>query len=85
MGYRSVKPSDDHKALMLDLRAALGKHTHLSGLEMLACVSQLVGNLVAFQDQRALTPEQAMEIVSRNIQEGNEVAIANLSNVGGHA
>lgn len=68
-------PSAAHQEFMADIKAAMAKHPDLSAMEMLALASQLVGNLVALQDQRAMTPAQAMEVVAQNIEEGNKVAI----------
>lgn len=70
------EPEPRHVALMDDLKAALSKHQHLTGQEMLAVVSQLVGNLVAYQDSTRFTADQAMAMVSANIQIGNETALA---------
>lgn len=50
----------------------------LSGMEMLAVASHLVGVLIAVQDQRAVTREMALELVSQNIEAGNAEAINGL-------
>lgn len=39
--------------------------------EMLAIASNIVGKLVALQDQRYMTPAMAMEIVALNVENGN--------------
>jgi phage gp37-like protein len=68
-------PTPAHTAFRNDTVALLKKHEHLSAVEMLAVTSILVGQLIALQDQRTMTPAQAMEIVSRNIEIGNMGAI----------
>lgn len=71
-----MKPNATHQACMADFKAVLGKYENmLSPMEMLALAAQLVGNLIALQDQRAITPGLALEVVERNIEEGNQVAI----------
>lgn len=77
MSLKSAKP--EHEAFYQDLAALLKKHAgHLSALEMLAVASNAVGKIVAMQDQRKTTPEQAMEVVARNIEHGNQQTIAEL-------
>ena len=73
-----MKATEAHVAFMGDLKAALAKHTNLSGMEMLAVASQFVGNLTALQDQAQWTPEQVMGVVARNIEIGNATAIEGL-------
>lgn len=73
-----LRPTNEtHEAAYQDMIAALAKHG-LSGMEMLAVASNLVGKLVAMQDQRKITPAQALEIVAKNVEEGNKRAIAGL-------
>ena len=43
----------------------------ISKPEALALFAQVTGMLIAMQDQRTMTPDDAMTLVSRNIQEGN--------------
>ena len=42
--------------------------------EMLAIVSQMVGQLIAVQDPDVITPEIAMDLILHNITIGNEAA-----------
>lgn len=46
--------------------------------ELLCLMAHVTGTLIAMQDQRTMTPEQAMELVSINIQQGNLSAIEQL-------
>lgn len=70
-----ILPNDDHQALMADLKSALAKHPELTSVEYLALAAQLVGNLLAFQDQTAGDNSFYIGIVQRNIQIGNDTAI----------
>jgi len=68
-----------HEVAYQDLATLLRKHaTDLSAIEMLAVAANMLGKLVAMQDQRTTTPEQAMEIVARNMALGNTQAVAEL-------
>jgi hypothetical protein len=46
---------------------------------ILAIVSQFVGQLIALQDQRKITPEMAMQIVGENIEIGNRAMMLTLN------
>ena len=81
----TVQPTSEHVAFMDDLKAALGRHTSLTGMEMLAIASQFVGNLIALQDQRAVTADTVMDMVAKNIEIGNHAVIANLDQPEGRA
>lgn len=72
---KHAKPSKAHTAFRDDMVAALRKHQHLPPDEMLAVASYFLGQLIALQDQRKLTPVMAMQIVSSNIEAGNAHAI----------
>lgn len=52
---------------------------------ILAIVSQFVGQLIALQDQRRITPDMAMQIVSENIEIGNQAALLTLNDPQGSA
>lgn len=68
-----------HLAFKADVDALLRKHgASCSALELLALCSQIVGMLVAFQDQRTCTPEAVMRLVNGNIGIGNQIAIDGL-------
>lgn len=75
----------EHEEAMADLRAILKKFEHLGPLDLLALASQMVGQLVAFQDQLVITPEMAMEVVGANIQAGNQAALETIINTQGEA
>jgi hypothetical protein len=68
---RIAKP--EHEVLYQELIALVNKHAgKLDALEMLAIASNMLGKLVALQDQRTVTPAMAMEVVAKNIEFGNE-------------
>lgn len=73
---KSVKPSARHLKIRDELIASMRKHMgDMPAEEILAIVSYTVGQLLAFQDQRKITPDMAMQIVSSNIEAGNRDAI----------
>ena len=75
-----------HEDFYQDLIALLKKHTEgMSPLEMLAVASNMVGKLVALQDQRAITPKHAMELVAKNIEEGNQQTLEKMTEPAGRA
>lgn len=51
---------------------------------ILAITCQFVGQLIALQDQRKITPDMAMQIVQENIEVGNHAALLALAEVEGH-
>lgn len=74
---RIAKP--EHKVLYADLNALVGKHAaKIDAVEILAIAANMVGKLIALQDQRTMTKERAFEIVGRNIEVGNAEAIESL-------
>ncbi|MET1413540.1 hypothetical protein ABVF61_14800 [Roseibium sp. HPY-6] len=76
---RYTAPSNTHFTLRQELVGVLGRYQDtLCPAELLAVSSQLVGNLIALQDETRMSPETAMEIVLQNIEEGNRAAIADL-------
>lgn len=75
-----------HEAFYQDLAELLRKHTaDLPAIEMLAVAANMVGKLVALQDQRTITPEIAMKTVAENIQAGNRQVLDQMSKPGRRA
>ena len=75
MAY-SIEPDASHEAFLAELKATLGN----SGKDMpadilLAIASQFIGQLIAMQDQRRFSTGAIMEMVARNIEIGNAMAI----------
>lgn len=82
MNYHPAKP--EHEVAYQDLCGLLARHKDkLTALEMLAIAANLVGKLVAMQDQTAVSTEIAMQVVSKNIEHGNQQAIAAFSSTAG--
>jgi len=84
MSLHQAKP--EHEVAYQDLCALVNKHADkLSALELLAIAANMVGKLVAMQDQRKLTPSAAMEIVAKNIEYGNQQVMDQLCQSRGRA
>ena len=84
MSIKLAKP--EHEVAYQDLCALLGKHAaKLSSLEMLAVASNMLGKLLAMQDQRTVSISLAKEIMVRNIEHGNRQAVDELMASKGNA
>lgn len=83
---RLENPSSAQIAFREEVLALLKKHAgHLPAHEMLAVSAHIVGQIIAFQDQITMSPAMAMDLVSRNIEQGNAEAIAGLQKTRGSA
>lgn len=76
---RVIQPLGIHQALFADFTEILHKYEHLPKPEILAIASQIVGMLIALQDQRTMTGEKAMAIVTENLRVGNERVLEELT------
>ncbi len=86
MKTRLHTASPEHEIAYQDLVALVRKHAgHLTSIEMLAIASNMLGKLVAMQDQRTITPAMCMEIVAQNVEEGNRQAVAEIQQSRGSA
>ena len=73
-----------HEVAYQDVIALVRKHAdQMTLLELLAVAANMLGKLVALQDQRTTTPAMAMQIVDLNIQQGNKQAMAQGAEAGG--
>ena len=82
MGVLNPKP--EHEVLYQELTALLRRHgDKVTSLEMLAIAANMVGKIVAMQDQRSVTPGMAMQIVSRNLELGNQQVLQALRDAKG--
>lgn len=78
-GMKIVAPQEQHEAFHLKLIGLFRQHQYtVDAQEMLAISSYFVGQLVALQDQRKVTPDQAMKIVEANLAEGNRQVVRSL-------
>lgn len=85
MNLHIAKP--EHEAAYQDLCALVGKHAkNVSKIEMLAIAANMVGKLVALQDQRTVSPAMAMQVVTENLENGNRAVLHELATkTAGHA
>ncbi len=84
MSLHRAKP--EHEVAYQDLCALVNKHADkLSALELLAVAANMVGKLVALQDQRAVTPAKAMEVVAQNLEYGNKQVLDRVADSRGTA
>lgn len=75
-----------HEVAYQDICQLVNKHaSQLSAIELLAVAANMLGKLLALQDQRTTTSEMAMEVVARNIETGNQQAIDQLMQSKGRA
>lgn len=84
MSLRLAKP--EHEVAYQELIALVNKHARkLSAIEMLAVAANMLGKLIAMQDQRSVTPQAAMKVVADNIEHGNKTVLDQLSQSVGRA
>jgi hypothetical protein len=84
MKTKTKLPTPKHLAMRDEMIAVIRKHgSHLPADEILAIAAYTVGQIVALQDQRTMTPAMAMEIVASNIEAGNQQAQAEVKSAGG--
>lgn len=70
----------EHEVLFQDMVALMRKHERaMTGLEMLAVGANMIGKLAALQDQRAITPAYALEVIAANLEHGNKTVIDTLA------
>lgn len=82
MSLHLAKP--EHEVLYQDLCQLVNKHADkLSPQELLAVAANMLGKLIALQDQRKITPKLALQIVSQNIEHGNQQVIEQLAKSSG--
>lgn len=84
---KSKTPTPQQLAYRKALEEAMRAHgTTLDATELLPVTAHLVGQLIALQDQRTMTPSMAIELVQTNMEQGNQEVLAGLLNeTGGHA
>ncbi len=70
---KCVQCDTRHEVAYQDLCKLVSKHANeLSSLQLLAIAGNMVGKLIAMQDQRSISAEQALEVVFHNLQAGNK-------------
>jgi len=69
----------EHEASYQEMCDLLKRHADkVSAVDLLAIASNMIGKLIALQDQRTMTREKAMKIVVANIEEGNRQVFSEL-------
>ena len=72
-GMKCVQCDTRHEVAYQDLCKLVSKHANeLSSLQLLAIAGNMVGKLIAMQDQRSISAEQALEVLFYNLQAGNQ-------------
>lgn len=75
-----------HEALFQELTAVLRRYAdQMTAAEILAVTSNMVGKVLAMQDQRTMTAQAGMQIIAKNIELGNQQAIAEVTQSKGTA
>jgi len=70
---------EEHEVAYQDLCKLVSKHAEkLSAIELLAIASNMLGKLLAMQDQRVTSVEAAKECMILNIERGNQQVIEQL-------
>jgi hypothetical protein len=84
---KTVTPSGEMLQFRRELEDCMREHVKtLGAMEVLAVLAHLVGQAIALQDPRTVTPAMAMDLVSANLQRGNQEVIDSLlSELGGSA
>lgn len=73
------KAGPRHEALYQELTAVIRKYSdNLSPIEILAITSNMVGKVLAMQDQRKTTRDAAVKTMAMNIELGNAQMIEEL-------
>ena len=81
-----VMTKPEHEVAYQDICALMRKHADsLTAVEMLAVTANMIGKMIALQDQRALSPEMALQIVMKNIEAGNAQVMEQLASSKGSA
>jgi hypothetical protein len=76
----------EHEVAYADLCVLVNKHADaLTAVQLLAIAANMLGKLVALQDQREVTSQQAMEIIARNLELGNRQVLDALIKTAGSA
>lgn len=79
MKLNLAKP--EHEIAYQDLAQFLKEKTgNLSAIEQLAIAANMLGKMIALQDQRKYTSDEIMTMVAANIEHGNQQLIDQLKN-----
>ena len=74
-----IEPTQEHKAFQTALTAVIGNEgKDLDSAVILAITANLVGRLIALQDQSKYSAALVMKLVAANIEQGNKEVIDEL-------
>ncbi len=77
MNTHIAKPQ--HEVVYQELSDLIRRHAgNVSKVEILAVAANMLGKLIALQDQRVMTFEKVTSLVAANIEVGNQEAIKEL-------
>jgi hypothetical protein len=83
---KAILSKPEHEVAYQDMIALIRKHADkMSSRELLAVGANMLGKLIALQDQRTTTPAMAMKIVADNIEFGNKQVLERLFQSDGSA
>lgn len=86
---KNTAGSERHLQLYATMSAKLAEASRrfddISAMQQLAVLCNIVGKLIAFQDASKYSPAMVMEMVARNIEQGNLEAVQGLMNFKGSA
>lgn len=86
MKTKLTAPTAGHLKVRDAMLAVIRKEAaDMDAIEILAIAAYTVGQLIALQDQRTVTPAMAMDIVAKNIEAGNLHVVEGLSEPEGSA
>jgi hypothetical protein len=69
----TITATDDHEQIYQELCAIINKRVGDKSKEhVLAIAANMVGKLIAMQDQRTMTRDGALRLVMKNIELGNQ-------------
>ena len=73
MAIRKILANPEHEVVFEELAALVNRHgAKMTGLEILAVAANMVGKIIALQDQRTVSVKFAMDLVLANIEAGNQ-------------
>ena len=77
MKVQMAKP--EQEVAYQDLCQLMSKHAaSMTALELLAVASNMLGKLVAMQDQRTVSRDLALQVVAANLEKGNQAVVEEL-------
>ena len=73
---KEVEPGSDYDSMYAELAEVLIRYQNKVALQgRLAAMSSITGKLLAFTGPGAMTTDEALEVVFRNMEAGNKAAI----------